>query len=1017
MTDIRAIIEEQLTEADRLNRKYVHPKLAAMFDLAGMKAFFHRAEGQYLYDADGNRYLDFLSGGGVFFAGRNPPAVKRAVAEAAELDLPNLTILNPSLLGGRLAQRLIEMAGGVYGKVLFGNSGTESTDLALRFSRYCTRKRRFLYLEGAFHGRTYASISCCGFPDLREGMEPLMPTCTPLRINDIAQLRRELRYNDVAAVILETVQGMTLEVAEPSYLREVDALCRQYGALFIADEVQTGLGRAGAWFDSLSMGVQPHMICVSKALSGGLVPVSAVLVQQEVYERVFDRFKSGPFYFSTFAENNLAMAAGLATLDVLEELNAPEEARRKGDLIEEGVRQLAERYDCIERVAGKGLFRAIYFKDSTQTKLRLEQQLLNASDPSAFAAALHVDLYRDYRVTLQIPGPGLNAIKFLPPACTSDADIFFFLQALDETLGRYYEGTGPALKLGQTVVSALADKAVERVAPSAVDQVRRSHRGNGAKPRLPTVSAEGKVEVERPRSPTNGKGADHDLAAFALDGYRDASHYRAGLVEQCDFLVIGGGPAGIISALRLAEAGRDVILVEAGPRLSADDFGYDLMNTTARYFWDGGIKPTRGNTFMASLRAKALGGGSVFNSGICMRASDFALEAWAEEHGVRGITNEVLRPHYERIEQFLGVTTSEAMMGRRNTLLRDGCRALGWRVEPLPRLTPRCIGAGECVTGCRVGGKASLDRRGVPEILRAGGRVFTSIEIDKLTIRDGRVLGAEGRTLDPISGKKVHHARLLAKCTILAAGVYATPAIAQRGGLTRSVIGSNLRMHPSSNMVGHFDEEVLPWEGATQGYACLEFIDQGTKIEDLWATPGIFGMRYPAVGETFSRLFENVRHAAMVAGWVGGEDSVGRVKAYPGYVDATYDLGEADVRRLQQCTVAQAEILLAAGAKEVFLRFGPGIVQVRSVDELYRRVRDVTATVGHFSGASNHVFGSMPMGRVAETSATNSVGKVWDADNLYVCDTSVFPRSSGSNPMHPAMALADRQAEALLTQY
>ncbi len=1017
MTDMKALVAQQLQQADQLGRKFVHPKLSAMFDLAGMKAYFHRGEGQYLYDADGNRFLDFLSSGGVQFIGRNHPAIQQAVAEVAQMDLPNLTILNPSVLGGRLAQMLIEMTGGAYGKVLFGNSGTEATDLALRFARYCTKKRRFLYLEGAFHGRTYASISCCGFPELREGMEPLMPTCTPIRINDIQQLKKELKYNDVAGVIVETVQGMTCEVMEAAYLREADALCRQHGALLIVDEVQTGLGRTGAWFDSLAMGVQPQMITLSKSLSGGLVPVSCVLIQQPVYEKVFDRFKAGPFYFSTFAENNLAMAAGIATLEALAEMKADERAAHLGELIEEGVNQLAERYDCIERVAGKGLFRAIYFKDSKQAKLGAEQQLLNASDPSAFAAAVHVDMYRDYRIMLQIPGPGLNAIKFLPPACSTEEDIFFFLQALDETLGRYYGATGPALGLGKTLAKALAEKAGEKLGNETVKKVLRGNRKNGAKPSLPTVT-EGKGGSGQAPPRRAGDGASsHDLEAFTLDGFKEFGDYGGGIVEKCDFLVIGGGPAGIIAAKRLAEAGRDVLVVEAGRRLTADDFGYDLMNTTARYFWDAGVKPTRGNTFMASLRAKALGGGSVFNSAICMRPSRWALESWAENHGVTGLSEDELRPYLDRVEAFLGVQQGEHMMGRRNTIVRDGARKLGWHVEPLPRMTPGCVGSSECITGCRTGGKASVDRRGAPEVLRAGGRIYTSVQIDKLTIRDGRVLGAEGHTVDPISGKKAHSVRILAKCTILAAGVFATPALAQRSGLTRSVIGSNLRMHPSTNMLGLFDEEILPWEGATQGYQCLEFIDQGTKIEDLWATAGIFGMRLPSLGEDFARSFEQLRNMGMIAGWVGGEDSVGRVKAYPGYVDATYDLGEGDVRRLQQCTVAQAEILLAAGAKEVFLRFGPGVPKIRNVDELYRKVRDVNATVGHFSGASNHVFGTMPMGGDRERSATDSDGKVWDADNLYVCDTSLFPHSSGSNPMLPAMAMADRQAETLLDRY
>ncbi len=1015
MIDIEALIEEQLNEATRLNKKYVHPKLTKMFAMAGMEAYFHRAEGQYLWDAKGNRYLDFLSSGGVCFVGRNHPTVKAAVAKVSELDLPNLTILNPSLLGGILAKRLIELSGDQFGKVLFGNTGTEATDLALRFARYCTRRRRFLYLEGSFHGRTYASISCCGFPPLREGMEPLMPTTTPIRINDLAQLRRELGYGDVAGFILEPVQGMTGEVVDPVYFREAEALCRQHGTLLLVDEVQTGLGRTGKWFDSIGQGVHPDMMMVSKTLSGGLVPIGATLVKEDIYHRVYDRFQAGAFYFSTFAENNLAMAAGLATLDALQEMNAAEEAERKGRLLEEGVNELASRYDCIERINGKGLLRAIYFRTSELPKLRTEQGLLNASDPAAFAAALHIDIYRDYRIMLQIPGPGLNAIKFLPPACTTDSDIYFFLQALDETLGRYYTGTGPAIGIGATAAKHFVGEAMQRLVPTAAPAPVRPTRPVKAAP--PPVRGGG-----RPLPVAPVEGADPtilDLGAYELETFHEHGEYQGPLVEKCEFLVVGGGPAGVTAARRLAEAGRDVILLEAGRRLTASDFGYDLMNTTARYFWDSGVKPARGNHFTSSLRPKALGGGSVFNSAICMRASDFALDAWAERFGVEGITSETLRPHYERIEAFLGIApTDERIMGRHNLVIRDGCRALGWRVEPLPRLTPTCRSTGECVTGCRTGGKNSVDRRGVPEFLRAGGRVYTGIQADRVILRDGRVLGVDGFVVDPTTGRRSHSAKFLADCTVLAAGVFATPVLLQRGGLDRSVIGSNLRMHPSGHAVGIYEEDIVPWEGATQGYHCLEFIEQGTKIEDLWASPGLFALQFPSLGEEFCDYLARYRKMAVIAGWVGGEDSVGRVRAIPGgYVDTVYDIGEADVRRLQQLSVSMGEILFAGGAKEVRMRFGGPAPSLRSVDDLHRRVRDMPCTIGHLSVASNHCYGTMPMGSDRERSATDSWGKLWDAEHLYVCDTSLFPVSSGSNPMHPAMALADRQAEELLRRY
>lgn len=1042
MTDIKALVERQFTDAARLSKKYVHPRLVGMFEMAGMKVLFTRGQGQYLWDGDGHRFLDLLAGGGVHFVGRNHPQIQAAVAEVAGMQLPNITNVNPSLLGGVLAERLIKLAGEHYGKVFFTNSGTECTDLGIRFARYVTRRRRFLHLEGGFHGRTYAAISNCGFPEMREGMAPLLQTCTPVRPNDISQVRRELRYGDVAGFLLEPVQGMTGEVLEESYLREVEALCRQHGTLLIADEVQTGLGRTGSWFRTQAVGVHPSILSVSKTLSGGLVPVGAILIGEDVYDTVFKQFKSGPFYWSTFAENNLAMAAGLATLDVLEEMNAPVEAARKAALLEEGIAQLARRYDCIERMTGKGLLQCVYFKESDHPKLRAEQKLLALGDKGAFGAAVHVDMYRDYRVILQIPGPGLNAIKMVPPVCITEEDIAYFLQSLDETLGRYYQAQGPALKLGQAVLGHVVDNAKERLSALGRGGQGEGSRkpGNGSleladkKKRAPLVllgpdaadlvapshTPPGESLRATPKHGTNGRlpRLPLNLEAYDSDRFFEFSDYRGPLVERCEFLVVGGGPAGTMAAKRLAEGGRNVILLEAGRRLTPDDFGFDGLVTAAKHFWDGGIRPTRGNTFVASLRVRALGGGSVFNSAICMRASETAVDRWREENGI-GFSYQDLVPHYEHVESFLQVAPSdESIMGRRNLLFRDGARKLGYRVEPLPRLTPHCRGAGECFTGCRfVGAKHSMDVRGIPEMMQAGGRVYTSIHVDRLIIRDGRCLGIEGHTVEPRTGKRGDTVRILADCTILAAGVFASPVIAQRGGLTRNVIGGNLRLHPAAHAVGIYDEPVRPWEGASQGYHCLEFMRYGIKIEDVWASPGIFARLYPSVAEEFAEYFKDFDKLGVIGTWVSGDDSVGRVQALPGgLADYRYDLGEADVRRFQTAMVHVVEIFLASGAREVLARFGAKNPSLRSLEDV-RALRDAHIDIDDITVTSNHVFGSLSMGGNPETSAVDSWGKVWDAEHLYVCDTSVFPSSPQANPMLPAMAFADRQAVELLKRY
>lgn len=183
MTDkpntMKALIQEHIHSSAHLSKKHVHPKMLKLFELGGFNAVYDRAEGHYLYDTDGNKYLDLLSGGGVYLLGRNNERIHGALRDVLELDVPNLTIVNASILSGLLAERLLALAGPHYTKCLFSNTGSEATDLAIRFARFATGKRRMLYLEGAFHGRTYADVSICGSPELRRGMEPLMPICTP----------------------------------------------------------------------------------------------------------------------------------------------------------------------------------------------------------------------------------------------------------------------------------------------------------------------------------------------------------------------------------------------------------------------------------------------------------------------------------------------------------------------------------------------------------------------------------------------------------------------------------------------------------------------------------------------------------------------------------------------------------------------------------------------------------------------------------------------------------------------
>lgn len=422
MTEHKSTLERYLDSGAVEPKTHLHPRLSERLGFDADAPHFVRAEGSSLYTAGGDRYVDFVAGNGVHWLGRNQPEMRRALREVAEMDLPNLCIVNASILGGLVAEKLLGLAGGTMGKIIYANSGTEATDVVIRFARFVTRKRRFLFHEGAFHGRSFGAVSVAGFPELKEGMDPLLPTVTMIRPNDLAQLRKELKQGDVAGVLFEPVQRVTGRVIDRGYLREAEILCKQHGAILIADETETGLGRTGHWFATTGTGLRPDMMTIAGALSGGEVPVSAVLMTNEVYENVYAKLTSGPIYFSTFAENNLAMTSALVTMESLEAIDAPALAAASGALLRERLESVRQDHPTVERIDGKGLLVLVHF------------QVEDAADPTGVARDVAARLFRDHHYLTQLPGVGVNAIKLLPPVTTSEEDLLGFADALDAVL-------------------------------------------------------------------------------------------------------------------------------------------------------------------------------------------------------------------------------------------------------------------------------------------------------------------------------------------------------------------------------------------------------------------------------------------------------------------------------------------------------------------------------------------------------------------------------------------------------
>lgn len=452
------IIERRQGENLRLHSEHVNPQFARVLRTIGFDRVYVRAEGPYLYDQEGNQYLDCLAGYGVFNVGRNHPVVKKALRDYLESDQASLVQLEPPLLSGLLAEKLKSLVPASLDTVYFTSSGTEGVETAIKFAHRSTGRPRILYCHHAFHGLTNGSLSLNGEAWFREGFDPLVPGCSAVPLGDLEALRSELERGDVAAFVTEAIQGKGVYIADDEYLRQAAELCRSHGTLFVLDEVQTGFGRTGRMFAREYSGVEPDILVVSKALSGGYVPVGAVLCRRGVYDRVFDCMERSVVHSSTFGQGGFAMAAGLATLHAIEEEGLVENAERMGAMLLEGLQDLARRYELIREVRGRGLMIGVEFGRPRSLKLKIGWDLAHKVNSGLFPQAIVIPLLSDHRILTQVAGHDMDVIKLLPPLVIGESDVLRILECFETVVRKSHRFPGPIWE----VTTRLAKHAMRR---------------------------------------------------------------------------------------------------------------------------------------------------------------------------------------------------------------------------------------------------------------------------------------------------------------------------------------------------------------------------------------------------------------------------------------------------------------------------------------------------------------------------------------------------------------------------
>jgi ornithine--oxo-acid transaminase len=448
------LLGERAGEGMALYGRYSNPRFVEILKIIGFDREWARAEGAYLYDRDGTKFLDWLGGFGMFNVGRNNPTVRAALAELLELQTPSLPQLGLSDLPGLLAEALVAVAPARTDRVLFVNTGTEAVEAALKLGRAAARRSRVVAVENGFHGLTLGSLSVNGSSAARARFGPLLPDVSFVPFNDLAALDEELAREDVAVFITEPVQGQGVILPEPGYLAGAQELCRRYGTLFCVDEVQTGFGRTGRMFACEHWGLEPDMVTVAKALSGGYVPVGALLLSRSVHEAVFDTLEHATSHGSTFAPNDMAMAAGLATLHELAARDLVAQSARMGEYLLDRTGPLVERFDVVKDVRGLGLMWAVEFGEPTGGSRTW--RLIEGRQPGLFSQFVIGPLFREHHILSQVAGHELNVLKGLPPLVIGEEDVDWLADALDDVLGG-------AQKLSRAALGFAARAALRRV--------------------------------------------------------------------------------------------------------------------------------------------------------------------------------------------------------------------------------------------------------------------------------------------------------------------------------------------------------------------------------------------------------------------------------------------------------------------------------------------------------------------------------------------------------------------------
>jgi putrescine aminotransferase len=430
-------------EAFRAFARHVNPVEARLLRLASADKLYTRAEGLCLYDNAGRRYMDFTAGYGALNLGHNPPEVLAAVRQAQSL--PGVLLAGFSPLMGALAETLTSVLPGELSVVSFGNGGAEAVELALKTARAATDRTRFVSCDHAYHGLSFGALSVSGAPRYRKIFGPLVEHCETVPFGDVAALEQRLAGKDVAAFVVEPVQGEGGAVVPPQgYLKAAAEVCRAHGTLLVVDEIQTGFGRTGRLLAVEHDSAVPDMILLSKSLGAGVVPVSVCCTTEEIWHQAFGSRDRFDLVISTFGGNVAACAAGLKAIEVTLRDDLAGRAAALGRHAKARLEEVAKKHEMVKGIRGQGLLLGI--------ELALPG-VLGANMEENLAAMVASCLLNDHGVLTSYFDLAPNVLRFEPPLIVTQEEIDYAIDAFDHVLGLGVSGL--VLSVGKNAIARM----------------------------------------------------------------------------------------------------------------------------------------------------------------------------------------------------------------------------------------------------------------------------------------------------------------------------------------------------------------------------------------------------------------------------------------------------------------------------------------------------------------------------------------------------------------------------------